>query len=113
MFRTTRFACVASLVAFATSSSILARADVLSAIQAEFATLGVTEYQIAFVTSDGTTADSTNIQDYNNFVTAEALLGVSLLERFRTSGDNVECNGINGLHGRNHKRSIIRDSTSF
>jgi len=30
------------------------------------------QYEVAFVTSDGTTATSNNIADYNNFVTAEA-----------------------------------------
>jgi hypothetical protein len=39
---------------------------------------GATSYQIVFLTSDGTTATSTNISDYNNFVTAEAALSSSL-----------------------------------
>jgi uncharacterized repeat protein (TIGR03803 family) len=36
------------------------------------------QYEIAFVTSDGTTATSTDINDYNSFVTAEAALSSSL-----------------------------------
>ena len=63
-----------------------ARADVRSLIEQECATLGATQYQIAFVTSDGTTATSTNIQDYNNFVTSEAALGSSYLSNFAPGG---------------------------
>ena len=36
------------------------------------------QYEIAFVTSDGTTATSTDINDYNSFVTAEAAFSSSL-----------------------------------
>ena len=72
--------CVGSLVTTA------ARADVLSTIKEECAILGATRYQIVFVTSDGTTATSANIQDYNNFVTAEAVLGSSYLSDFVPAG---------------------------
>ena len=52
----------------------VASADVIrpTAAQVRAANPGATSYEIAFVTSQGTTATSTNIADYNQFVTAEA-----------------------------------------
>ena len=86
MFRTTRIALVGSLLSFAVLNSTSAKADLLSLIKSQCNTLGATQYQIAFVTSDGTTATSGNIQDYNNFVSAEALSGSNYLSDFVPAG---------------------------
>ena len=79
-------ALVACLLCLVVLISMPVKADVLSTIKSECATLGATQYQIAFVTSDGTTATSSKIQDYNNFVTAEAVLGSSYLSDFVPPG---------------------------
>jgi hypothetical protein len=86
MFRSIRFVLVVILLGFAVFISVSVKADVLSTIKSECATLGATQYQIAFVTSGATTATSTNIQDYNNFVTAQAALGSSYLSDFVPTG---------------------------
>ena len=46
--------------------------------QVQAANPGATTYQVAFVTSGATTAVSTSIADYNNFVTSQAALSSSL-----------------------------------
>jgi hypothetical protein len=60
------------------------------------------QYEIAFVTSDGTTATSSNIADYNNFVTSEAnqdpilaSLGVSWNAIASTTTVNANVNAPN------------------
>jgi len=86
MLRTAGIALASSVVGFAVLNSMTARADVLSTIESQCATLGATEYQIAFVSSDYSTATSSNIQDYNNFVSTEAALGSSYLSDFVPAG---------------------------
>jgi hypothetical protein len=48
------------------------QADVILPTAAQLQALGATQYEIAFVTTQGTTATSSNIATYNNFVTAQA-----------------------------------------
>ena len=62
------------------------KADVISNITAECKSLGATQYEIAFVTSGDTTAVSTNIADYNNFVSAQAFSGSAYLSDFVPTG---------------------------
>lgn len=85
MFRTIRIAAVTSF-GLAVLSSMPVKADVLATIESECATLGATQYQIAFVTAHGTTATSADIQDYNDFVNGEAALGSSYLGHFVPAG---------------------------
>ena len=77
-----RFVIAAVLLLIATEL----RADVLSLITSQCQTLGATRYQILFVTSGGTNATSTNIADYNNFVSAQALTGSGDLSDFVPAG---------------------------
>jgi hypothetical protein len=67
-----------SAAAFLTWPATSLRADsAASLIQAECNALGVSQYEIAFVTGDGTTATDSTIGDYNTFVTTEAGLAYS------------------------------------
>ncbi len=77
-----RFAIATLLILIATEL----RADVLSLITSQCQTLGATRYEILFVTSGETTATSSNIADYNNFVSAQALTGSGYLSAFVPPG---------------------------
>jgi len=77
-----RFAIVAVLALITTQL----KADVLSTIQAQCNTLGATQYEIAFVTSGGTHASSSDIANYNSFVSTQALSGSGYLSDFVPNG---------------------------
>jgi hypothetical protein len=65
----TALACATVLLTFV---QLHAKVTLPTVAQVQAAVPGATSYEIAFATSDGTTATSTNIADYNDFVTAEA-----------------------------------------
>ena len=89
------------------------RAVVISHITSQGQTLGATRYEILFVTSGETTATSSNIADYNNFVSqAQALTGSGYPSAFVPSGDHMERHRIHNHRVRILKRSGARWNSS-
>ena len=67
------FRCFAvAAIAIVIATQVRADVTLPTAAQVQAADPGATSYDVVFVTSQGTTATSTNIADYNRFVTAEA-----------------------------------------
>jgi pilus assembly protein Flp/PilA len=66
---------IACVLCFASFISERLQANVILPTAAQLQALGATQYEIAFVTSQGTTATSSNIATYNSFVTSQANSG--------------------------------------
>jgi hypothetical protein len=82
------------------------QADVILPTAAQLQALGATQYEIAFVSTQGTTASNANIATYNSFVTAQAHQDPILLSTSATWNAIVSTAGTPGVNANANAPSV-------
>jgi hypothetical protein len=113
-------ACRGTFIAAASSAVFLATVQLQASLILPSGLAPGSQYEIAFVTTDGTTATDSNLADYNSFVTAEAKLNATLGGTWHaiasTSGSAASANApasVNIPIYNTHGQLVVAASTGY